>query len=111
MRRSLMPAAEGHATNIKCLPCSFHDLVRNFAGEEILVSLIEIGRSDAEFVHGECSVSCAPARIPETLDQFSTDLISLDRFGSKGDIAGGRRYVRYSPRKQTSRNAGGMSAQ
>jgi len=39
----------------------------------------------------------APARIPETLDQFSTDLISLDRFGSKGDIAGGRRYVRYSP--------------
>jgi hypothetical protein len=28
----------------------------------------------------------APARIPETLDQFSDDLISLDRFGSKADI-------------------------
>jgi hypothetical protein len=46
---------------------------------------------------GNVPFRSAPARIPETLDQFSTDLISLDRFGSKGDIAGGRRYVRYSP--------------
>src|SRR5262249_27620248 len=43
-------------------PASFHDLVRNLAGEEILVSLIEIGRSDAEFVHGECSVSSRPGQ-------------------------------------------------
>jgi hypothetical protein len=42
---------------------------------------------------GNVPFRSAPARIPETLDQFSTDLISLDRFGSKGDIAG-RRYVR-----------------
>jgi len=46
---------------------------------------------------GNVPFRSAPARIPETLDQFSTDLISLDRFGSKGDIAGGRRYVRYPP--------------
>jgi hypothetical protein len=46
---------------------------------------------------GNVPFRSAPARIPETLDQFSTDLISLDRFGSKGDIAGDRRYVRYSP--------------
>jgi len=46
---------------------------------------------------GNIPFRSAPSRIPETLDQFSTDLISLDRFGSKGDIAGGRRYVRYSP--------------
>jgi hypothetical protein len=45
---------------------------------------------------GNVPFRSAPARIPETLDQFSTDLISLDRFGSKGDIASGRRYVRYS---------------
>jgi hypothetical protein len=30
---------------------------------------------------------------PKPWIKFSTDLISLDRFGSKGDIAG-RRYVR-----------------
>jgi hypothetical protein len=31
-----------------------HEHKRNFVGEEIVVSLIEIGRSDARFAHGEC---------------------------------------------------------
>jgi hypothetical protein len=43
------------------------------------------------------AVQC-PARIPETLDQFSTDLISLDRFGSKAEMGPRPVDVRFVPK-------------
>jgi hypothetical protein len=54
-------------------------------------------------LHFVAPVQC-PTRLAETLDQFSTDLISLDRFGSLV-AATSKRNVRFAPSKAAATDA------